>query len=469
MNGTTHRGPAPPLAQRGGSPPWLQTLSNAVARGFERYMPEPLPLGILLTLFTLLLAWIWTPATPSDIVVAWGGGLSRLLTFITQVCLTLLFASALVRLGPFPRWLARIAYVPKTSRTAYAYVAGFAGCLSLVAWPLGLIVGGLMARQVALAFRERGTPIHYPLLAGAALSGFVVWHMGYTGSALLMVATEGNPLQDLMGGVLPVSRTMFAPFNLVAIVATLTSIVVAAAILAPRDRDSEPIAETEGPDELLTPAESPPPRAGWAGAIEGSRWVTTALGLLVVAYLAHWFYQHGPWLDLNIVNWSFLAACLLLARSSLQLVRAVAPAGRIAVVILLQYPIYGGVMGIMLDTGLAERIALLCAELGSAESLPVIAFVSAAIINFFIPSGGAQWAVQGPAFLEAAKLLGTDPALIVMAIAYGDQWTNIIHPFVAIPVLMLTGLPAAKILAYSFLLFLVAGVPLATALWVASA
>ena len=90
------------------------------------------------------------------------------------------------------------------------------------------------------------------------------------------------------------------------------------------------------------------------------------------------------------------------------------------------------------------------------------------MINFFIPSGGAQWAVQGPAFLEAAKLLGTDPALIVMAVAYGDQWTNLIHPFVAIPLLLLTGLPARKVLAYSFLLFLVAGVPLATALLVAS-
>ena len=431
-------------------------------------MPEPLPLGILLTFVTLLLAYTWTPATPRDVLVAWGGGLSRLLPFITQVCLTLLFTSALVRLGPWPGWLARLAHVPRTARAAYAYVAAFAGCLSLVAWPLGLIVGALMARRVALAFRERGTPVHYPLLAGAAFSGFVVWHMGYSGSALLMVATEGNAMQEVLGGVLPVSRTMFAPFNLVAIVATLTAVVLAATILGPRDRDSEPIADTEGPDELLVTKQPPPTRAGFAGTIEGSRWVTTGLGLLLVAYLAHWFYEHGVRLDLNIVNWTFLAACLLFARSSLELASVLAPAGRIVVVVLLQYPIYGGVMGIMIETGLATRIAALCAAFGSAESLPLIAFLSAAVINFFIPSGGAQWAVQGPAFLEAAKALGTDPALIVMAIAYGDQWTNIIHPFIAIPVLLLSGLPAAKVLAYSFLLFLVAGVPLTTALLVAS-
>ena len=431
-------------------------------------MPEPFSLGILLTFVALILAWISTPATAEDVLVAWGGGLSALLPFITQICLTLLLTSALARLGPVPGWLARLAQVPKTSRAAYAYVAAFAGCVSLVAWPLGPIVGGLMARRVALAFRERGTPIHYPLLAGAAFSGFVVWHMGYSGSAPLLVATEGNPMEEMLGGLLPVSRTTLAPFNLVAIVATLASVALAATFLGPRDRDSEPIADAEGPDALLAPEEAPRARPGLAGTVEGRRWVTAAFGLLVVAYVAHWFHEHGARLDLNIVNWTFLAACLLLARSPVELAGALAPAGRIVVLVLLQYPIYGGIMGMMLDTGFAAQIAALAAQTGSAETLPLVAFLSAGVINFFIPSGGAQWAVQGPAFLEAAKTLGTDPALIVMAVAYGDQWTNLIHPFVAIPLLLLTGLPARKVLAYSFLLFLVAGVPLVAALFVAS-
>ena len=203
-------------------------------------MPEPFSLGILLTFVALVLAWTLTPATAEDVLVAWGGGLSALLSFITQICLTLLFTITLVRLGQVPRWLARLAQVPKTSRVAYAYVAAFAGCVSLVAWPLGPIVGGLMARRVALAFRERGTPIHYPLLAGAAFSGFVVWHMGYSGSAPLLVATEGNPMQEILGGVLPVSRTTLAPFNLVAIVATLASVALAAAFAAFRGSGADP-------------------------------------------------------------------------------------------------------------------------------------------------------------------------------------------------------------------------------------
>jgi short-chain fatty acids transporter len=446
----------------------LQTLSNAVTRGLERYLPEPFSLGILLTFVALMLAWIFTPATAEDVLVAWGGGLSDLLPFITQVCLTILFAMAFVRLGPVPGWLTRLAQVPRTPRTAYAYLAALVGCASLLAWPLGLIGGGLMARRIALAFRERGAVVHYPLLAAAAFGGFVVIQMGYSATIPLLVATEGNPMQEMLGGVLPVDRTTFAPFNLVAVVATLASVVLAAAFLGPRDRDSEPIADAEGSDALFAPAEAPRARAGLAAAIEESRWVTAALGLLVVAYVAHWFHGHGVRLDLNIANWTFLAACLLIARSPGELVGALAPAGRIVVLVLLQYPIYSGIMGMMIDTGLAARIAALGSALGSAETLPLIAFLSAGVINIFIPSGGAQWAVQGPPFLEAAMTLGTDPALIVMAVAYGDQWTNLIHPFVAIPLLLLTGLPAYKVLPYSFLLFLVAGVPLTMTLLVAS-
>jgi short-chain fatty acids transporter len=122
----------------------------------------------------------------------------------------------------------------------------------------------------------------------------------------------------------------------------------------------------------------------------------------------------------------------------------------------------------MIGTGVVTMMAGYFAEIGSAETLPLIAFFSGGLINLFIPSGGAQWAVQGPAFLEAAKLLGTDPSLIVLGVAYGDQWTNIIHPFVVIPLLIMTGLKANKVLSYSFIVFLIATLPLAGGLLIAS-
>ena len=447
----------------------IQKLTRAIIRVFDRYMPEPFAFGIVMTLAALVMTWWLTPASAEKVVMSWGNGLASLLPFITQVCLTILFAYALAHLGPVPTYLERLAGLPRTARGAYAFVAVFAGCVSLIAWPLGTILGGLMARQVALSFRHRGQKVHYPLLGGAAFSGFVVWHMGYSGSAPLLVATQGNPMQEQLGGLLPVTLTTLATFNLVTIVLTLATVALVASLLAPADTELEEIDEANVVQdaELSIQERSLEGRSGPAYRLENSRWLSSSMGVLLIVYVASWFYSKGIQLDLNIVNWTFLAACLLLTRSASEFSQVLMQAGRAVVPTLLQYPLYAGIMGVMLNTGLVAQMADYFARIGTAETLPLIAFFSGGVINMFIPSGGAQWAVQGPAFLAAAETLGTAPELIVMGVAYGDQWTNIIHPFVVIPLLIMTGLPANKVLSYSFILFLVATVPLAGGLLVA--
>ena len=442
----------------------MQRLTALVVRGFERYMPEPFAFGILMTLIAMLLAVWATPSGPAEVLVAWGDGLSSLISFITQVCLTILFAFALAHLGPVPRLLQRLAGLPRTPRQAYAFCVLFTGVVCLIAWPLGTILGGLMARQVALSCKARGIDVHYPLLGGAAFGGFVVWHMGYTASAPLLVATEGNPMQDMLGGLLPVTETILAPFNLLTIVATLTVVAMVAMRLHPSQTEAiEDAAPAASEDEEFSSE-----RDGFASKIENARWPTTVLGLILVAYVGYWFYQRGVQLDLNIVNWTFLAACLLLARSARNFSDVLMRGGRAVVPTLLQYPLYAGIMGIMLNTGFVNQLAAFFSQIGTAQTLPLIAFLSGGVINLFIPSGGAQWAVQGPAFLEAAQTLGTDPALIVMGVAYGDQWSNIIHPFAVIPLLIMTGLRANQVLSFSFILFVAAGVPLALGLLIAA-
>jgi short-chain fatty acids transporter len=145
-----------------------------------------------------------------------------------------------------------------------------------------------------------------------------------------------------------------------------------------------------------------------------------------------------------------------------------ASGGRAAVPVLLQYPLYGGVMGIMLTSGLVAQLAPTFARFATENTLPLVAFLLGGVINFFIPSGGAQWTVQGPAFVAAANELGTDVPLVVMGVAYGDQWTNIIHPFTVIPVMILTRLKARQILAYSAVMFVGAGLTLGAGLYIAA-
>ncbi len=275
-------------------------------------------------------------------------------------------------------------------------------------------------------------------------------------------------MQEMLGGLIPVTETILAPFNLLTILATVATVAFVATRLAPAEDQVEEISDElmESHGEAVSAEEAP--RPGFAYAIEQARWPTTLLGLLLFGYVAHWFYTRGAQLELNIVNWTFLGLCLLLARSAANLTEVMMQAGRAVIPTLLQYPLYAGIMGLMLNAGVVANMAAYFAQIASAETLPLIAFLSGGLINMFIPSGGAQWAVQGPAFLEAAALLGTDPALVVMGVAYGDQWTNIIHPFVVIPLLIMTGLKGSQVLSYSFLIFLVVTLPLAGGLLIAS-
>ncbi len=440
----------------------LSKVSHAIVRLVDRYLPEPFAFAILMTAITLVLALVATPAGPTEVFTAWGEGLSMLLAFTTQMCLMVLFAYTFAHIGPVPDLLARLAGIPRSAKSAYAFAAVFAGLVSLIAWPLGTVLGGLMAREIGKSLRSKGVRVHYPLLGGAAFGGFVIWHMGYSGSAPLLTATPGNPLESQLGGVIPVTETILTSWNLSMAAVTLATVAIVAAMMHPADENEIeecPLSGPANPAAQVKDSGDGRPQ-GFARAIENNRLVPLALGLMLSGYIIYWLSTRGLQLDLNIVNWTFLAVGLLLTRSTNEFGSVMLEGGRTVVPILLQYPLYGGIMGIMLKTGFVTVLAQGFVAIASADTLPFLAFLSGGFINFFIPSGGAQWAVQGPAFIEAAKSLGTDLPLIVMGVSYGDQWTNIIHPFVVIPLLIMTGLKARQVLAYSFVLFIVAGVTL---------
>lgn len=444
----------------------LKRVSDTIVRVVDRYLPEPFVFAIVMTVATMALALGLTDSGLIDILVAWGDGLSMLLSFITQMALMILFAFALSQLEPLPTWLRKAAGVPKSPTSAYVSCTLVTGLVSLFSWPLGLIMGALYARELGLVARERGMALHYPLLAAAAFGGFVVWHMGYSASAPLFVATAGNAMESQIGGVMPVSQTIFAVWNVALAFITLALVAMTAATLHPRDPSK--IVESTLQRSAETSVVKQSNFRGPADHLEHSRVPVLVGGLLLSAFVVHWFATKGLTLDLNIVNWTFLALGLVLAKSATQYAEAFYAGARIAAPTLLQYPFYGGIMGIMLGTGLVASIAPWFTRIATEHTLPVLAFLLAGLVNFFIPSGGAQWAVQGPPFIEAARMLGTELSLVVMGIAYGDQWTNIVHPFTVIPVALLTGLKARSIIAYSAVLFLVAALPLGLGLYLVS-
>ena len=449
----TGRSPGRP-ADRNGRSSGLAALMRPVNSVVERYIPSALVFAIVLTFVVALLALVLTDSGPADVVRAWGDGLSGLLAFITQISLILLLGHTLAHTGPVHRGLISLAGVPRTALAAYLYVFVIAALASLITWGLGLVVGALLAKEVAAQGRERGLRLHFPMLVAAGYSGYVIWHMGYSGSGPLTAATEDSFLSEQLGGTVPVWETTFAWWNIAAAAVTIVVVGLALAWAAPRGGD--PVVELPAgavygeaavtEDRVSTPADR----------VDASRVLTTLVGLALVAYLVL-HYADGGTPTLDIVNWTFLALIFLLVRSPFELIGLVKNAASNVGEILLQFPLYAGILGIMATTGLIEILSDAAVSVASPTSFGVLVFLSAGLVNFFVPSGGGQFAVQGPVVLDAAEKLGVDPAVAIMAVAYGDQWTNMIQPFWALPVLAIAGLKMRDILGYTTVTLLASG------------
>jgi short-chain fatty acids transporter len=447
--------------KRSGAP--LARAMRPINHVVERWIPSALVFAIVLTLVVALLALTVTRTNPVDLVKSWGDGLSGLLAFMTQMALILLLGHMLANTRPVRKLLSTLASLPRTPVQAYLFVFVIASVASLITWGLGLVVGGLLAREVAASGKERGLRLHFPMLVAAGFSGFVVWHMGYSGSGPLTAATPDSFIAEHLGGeVIPITETTFALPNLIGAAATIVVVAVALALIAPRGKDRivelemdlrERVVETE--EDVVTPADR----------IDASRIVTLLVGAALVLYLVVHFAQGGT-LTLDIVNWSFLALIFLLVKNPFEIIRLTKEAASNVGEILLQFPLYAGILGMMTGSGLIQVLSDWFVAISTPTTFGVLALLSAGLVNFFVPSGGGQFAVQAPILLDAAERIGVDPAIPIMAVAYGDQWTNMIQPFWALPLLAIAGLKMRDILGYTTVTLIASGLVFAAILLV---
>ncbi len=292
----------------------------------------------------------------------------------------------------------------------------------------------------------------YRLLIAASYSGFVVWHGGLAGSIPLAVATPGHPFEEAMG-LIPTSETIFSGFNLAIVVALFVVVPLVNRLMLPKEEDSvfvsadvlaEPDYDEGGVDLPSDVLETAKP-LGWL------------IGAAGIAYLVAYF-AGGGGLTLNIVNFLFLMLAMALHGTPRRVLRALQEAVQGGAGIVIQFPFYAGIMGIMVSSGLAVSISNGMVSLASAETLPFWTFLSAGIVNFFVPSGGGQWAVQAPVVIPSAEALGVDMARAAMAVAWGDAWTNLIQPFWALPILGIAGLRAKDIMGFCVMHLLLTGI-----------
>jgi short-chain fatty acids transporter len=354
-----------------------------------------------------------------------------------------------------------LAGVAKTPGQAIILVTTISAMACWVNWGFGLVVGAIFAREIAA--RVKG--VDYRLLIASAYSGFLFWHAGLSGSIPLSIAGGANISTVTNGAVtapIPTSDTIFSAMNLTILAVMFVTIPLLNRLMhpAPQDTitiDAELLEETKA-EEVKDRADMSP-----AERLESSRVLSLLLGAMGFAYIIYYFVTNGFALNLNIVNFTFLFSAVLLHGTPKSLLSSISQGARNCSGILLQFPFYAGIMGMMTATGdsgasLAGVISQGFVSISNETTFPLFTFLSAGIVNFFVPSGGGQWAVQAPIMMPAGAALGVDAAKTAMAIAWGDAWTNMIQPFWALPALAIACLGAKDVMGFCLMALIGSGV-----------
>ncbi len=429
----------------------------------QRWLPEPFIFAILLTFVAAMIAMPVCHQTPVEVVEHWGGGVWNLLSFAMQMALVLVCGSALAAAPAVKRGISALARVPKNPAGAIALVTVVSALACWLNWGFGLIVGVIFAKEIARQLQG----VDYRLLIASAYSGFVVWHAGLSGSIPLTMATPGEALVKATNGALtapiPVGQTILDPHNLVMVLLVIVGITVANTLMHPKQGavtvDPALLEEQELNTKHLPLNTKKTP----AQRMEQSPVLSWLIGLLLLVYLVLKLGFRGGQLDLGAVIMIFLALGQLLHGTPVAYVRAFGKAATGAAGIILQFPFYAGIMGIITGVGasgigLGNVLADACIRISNPTTYPLLTFLCAAVLNMFVPSGGGHWAIQAPIMFTAGADLGVDPGLTGTAIAWGDAWTNLIQPFWALPALAIAKLSAKDIMGYCLIDLLLTGV-----------
>ncbi|MBC9247832.1 short-chain fatty acid transporter [Paracoccus sp. 11-3] len=426
----------------------LRILSRPATKLMERWLPDPFIFVIVLTLVAAVAAIVTQGTPPLALIRMWGDGFWELLSFAMQMLLVLVTGFILASSPPIKRILQSIAGLAQSPGSAIILVSLVSLAASWLNWGFGLVVGAIFAKEVA-----RVVKVDYRLLVASAYSGFVIWHGGVSGSVPLTIATPGH-FSEAQIGVIPTSQTIFASWNLAIVIALIIFIPLVNRLMIPLEHEQVLIDPAKLADDAAPPsvAQNQTP----AERLENSRVLMWLIGIPGLIWLVMYFMDGGG-LNLNVVNFLFLFVGIICHGTARSLLTALDGAVRGGAGIVIQFPFYAGIMAIMIQSGLAATLSEWFVSISTAETLPFWSFISAGIVNIFVPSGGGQWAVQAPVMLPAAEALGADYARVSMAVAWGDAWTNLLQPFWALPMLGIAGLKARDIMGFCVVQLVITG------------
>ena len=445
----------------------FKKFTNGCVKLVQRFLPDAFVFCIILTIVVFIAAMPVAGMNPIEVANAWGSGVWGLLAFSMQMALVLVLGSALANAPAIKKLIVKLAGVPKKPVGAVAFVTVISAICCFINWGFGLIIGALLAKEVAKKIKG----LDYRLIIAAAYSGFVIWHAGISGSIPLgMTALNADGVVDNTAGavteIVPTSQTIFSAWNLIMVLAVVVVVAFVNAKMHPDPKDVvsiDPKLLEDAPDNTevkarkdQTPAEK----------LENSMVLSYIVVVIGAIYLIYYFVNAGSILNalsLNIVNLIFLILGIAFHKTPISYVRAITESAESAGGIILQFPFYAGIQGMMVTVGsngvsLASAISTAFVNISTPRTFPVLCYLAAGIVNFFVPPGGGQWAVQGPIMMPAGLELGVTPAVTAMGIAWGDAWTNMPQPSWALPALGIAGLGARDIMGYCAIVLIASGI-----------
>jgi short-chain fatty acids transporter len=454
----------------------MQSLTALCVRYVERLMPDPYLFAVILTLIVAaLVALLVRGASPSGMLKAWYGGVwgsQNIFTFAFQMVLILVTGYTLAEAPVLKRAIVYIAAKPRNQVQAALLCFGVSAVLSLLNWGLGLVAGALVARQVA----KRFTDAHFGYLIAAAFMGFIVWTQGLSSSIALANTDSGSPINvihKLTGITVPLTLTIFQPYSWLSVIVVLALLALAIWRMEPAQSLAPDPAVFEEQDQPEVQAEGKKTFAEWLENL----WI---LNVLVFAAGIAYFCISGFALNIASMIMLFTITSALLHRTPIRFIRAFTGAAKVSGPLLLQYPLYGGLVGLLgylpshaangakpLQTLLAQAVVS-----GATQyTLPFLTFIGSLAISLFVPSGGGHWAVQGPIAVDSALAIGQrSPAylgLISMAVAVGEGVANMIQPFWLLPLLAIAKLNVRQVMGFTIVAFVIGLVVLGAATLIA--
>ena len=440
---------------------FFQQGARVLNSGLAQLVPHSFLFAILLTFAAYLMGIFGAYQGPFDMIRFWVNGFWNFLSFSMQMVLmvTAGFSVASVPIGR--KALRSLAGIPQTPRGAVMFMTAMIAVFSWLHWGIGIVAGAFLAREMG----RRIPQIDYPLLVACAYIGMCAGNFGLFAPEPLAVSKPGHFLEKAIG-IIPLSQTSFSALALTGFFLGTTAVVILVGLICPEGPDAigpapeilQRFEEEDRAEEAAMIAEKEIRQRGemtFGVWLEHSQWPVWLISIMGFSYIIFWFYGRGFEINLNILNFILLFLAFSFHDTPMRFLKSMESSTRAAYGIIVQFPFYAGIQGMLASSGLAAILFNWITTPSTGFTFPLWVFIDAAFVNFFVPTSGGIWEIQGSAVIEAAQGLKLSIPLAINAFTAGEIIGNVIQPFWAIPLLGVCGLSMRHIMGYCLIAFFV--------------